>query len=110
MTFLAVGFSLILPLLAFAAGPTLPETGLPSAGIKEILTNVLEWMLGIVGILALISFAVSGVMYLISAGDSDMADKAKDGLKYSIYGIVVVLSAFVVIRAVDYALRASSGI
>ncbi|MFZ5982343.1 MAG: pilin [Patescibacteria group bacterium] len=102
-----IGTALLLPTFILAAGPSIPETGLPDSDIKEIIENILKWLLGIVGILALISFAISGIMYLLSAGDDDLAEKGKAGLKYSIYGIIVVLSAFVVIQAVDLALRAS---
>jgi hypothetical protein len=55
-------------------------------------------MLGVVGIIALIGFTVSGIMYLVSAGDDDMAKKAKNAMKFSIIGIVVVLGSVVVVQ------------
>jgi hypothetical protein len=87
-----------------------PNTGLPpsSKGIVGILTNLMNWMLAIFGIIAIISFIVSGIQYFLSAGDEKMIQTAKRNATYSILGVIVALSAFVVIKAVDAALRGSS--
>lgn len=93
--------------IAFASNIPLPaETGLPDPqdGVRAVLSGVLNWMLGIIGIVALISFAISGIMYLTSAGESGQAETAKDAMKYSIIGIIVALSGFIIIRSVDWAL------
>lgn len=79
--------------------------GLPDQGIGAIIANIVYWLLGIFSALGILGFVISGVMYLLSSGDEDMADRAKDGMKYSVYGIIIGLSGFIVIRAVDYALR-----
>jgi len=57
------------------------------------------WLLAIFGVLGVIGFLVSGVMYLISFGDDDMMKRAKNGMMYSIYGIIVGLMGLIVIRA-----------
>ena len=88
----------------------LENSGLPDSvgGIKPILVNIAKWLLEIIGIIALISFIISGGQYLISAGDEKMIDTAKRNMTYSIIGVIVALSGFIIIRAVDTALRASS--
>lgn len=85
-------------------------TGLadPSGGIKQILTTFLSWLLGIFGILALISFVISGSMYLLAAGDDKMIERAKSTMTFSIIGVIIALSGFILIRAIDAALNASS--
>lgn len=88
--------------------PTAEETGLSGAGIQDILVNLLKWLLSIVGIIALIGFAISGVQYMIASGDDDMIKTAKSNMTNSIIGIVVVLASFVIIQAIDLALRGSS--
>lgn len=95
--------------LSFAeAAVTMPATtGLANRSVKEVLSGILKWMLGVVGIIALIGFSVSGIMYLVSAGNDDMAKKAKSAMKYSIIGIAVVLGSFVIIQALDRALSGS---
>lgn len=89
--------------------PTSAETGLSnSKSVKQVLSGILNWMLSVVGIIALIGFAISGIMYLVSAGNDDMAKKAKSAMKFSILGIIVVLGSFVVIQAIDKAFSGTS--
>ena len=87
-----------------------PVTNLPEApgGIRAILANLLAWILSIFGVIAIISFAVSGIQYFMAAGDEKRMDTAKKNMTYSIIGVIVALSAFVIIQAVDYALRGFS--
>jgi hypothetical protein len=114
ISFLTLTFLvLFLPKIIFAAeGITVPETGLPSpsGGIKDILSNVLTWILGIIGMIAIISFAVSGFQYFFAAGDEKRMETAKRNLTYSILGVIVALSGLIIIKAVDTALRGSSSI
>lgn len=86
------------------------NTGLPSSssGIKGILANLLNWLMMIFGIVAVIGFIISGIQYFLSAGDEKLAQTAKRNATYSILGVIVALSAVVVIRAIDTALRGSS--
>jgi len=84
------------------------NTGLSAQAIGIIITRVLVWILGIFGVLAIISFVVSGIQYLVSAGNEKVAETAKRHMTYSIVGVVVALSGFVIIRAIDTALNASS--
>ncbi len=74
--------------------------GLPGGSVFGIVANIVNWLLALFGILGILGFIISGIMYLISAGDDDMAKKAKAGLKYSIIGIIVGLSGFIVLQAI----------
>ena len=66
--------SIILLFIAFIAlpffgradnGVALPtSSGLASGTLKDILSSAAKWILGIFGFLAIISFVVSGIMYL----------------------------------------------
>ena len=76
------------------------STGLSSATLSQILTSLLNWILGIFTTLAILAFVISGVQYLTSTGNEDMIETAKRNAKCSIIGIVVGLSGFVVLQAV----------
>lgn len=94
---------------ASAGGVVMPtSTGLADRSIKDILTNLLNWLLMIVGILALIGFIISGIQYILAAGDEKLMETGKKNMLYSIMGIVVVLASFVIIQAIDRALWAQS--
>lgn len=82
--------------------------GLPDASISGIVKGILVWLLGGLGIIGVIGFTISGIMYLISAGDEGMIEKAKEAMKYSIMGVIVGLIGVVVIQAIDWMLRGFS--
>lgn len=87
-------------------GVEIPDVGLanPNRGIKEILLNFSKWLLGIVGMVALIAFSVSGFQYMLSAGNEETIDTAKKNMTWAAIGIIVALSGLIVIRAIDAAL------
>jgi hypothetical protein len=89
------------------SGLCLPTgTGLSQASVSAILLGFMNWLLAILGFIGIIAFVISGMQYLLAAGDEHTISTAKNNMKYSVIGIVVALSGFVVIQAVDAALRA----
>ncbi len=85
------------------------DFGLPAGSIGGIVNNLLMWLLMIFGFIGIIGFIISGIMYVMSAGDETAAGKAKNMMKWSIVGVVVGLAGVVIIQAVDFALRAYGG-
>ena len=81
---------------------------LPSGSIYGIVSGTMDWLLAIVGFLAIIGFVISGILYLTAAGDDKQIGTAKTAMKYSIVGVIVALVGYVVIQAVDLWLNASS--
>jgi amino acid permease len=86
----------------------LTNYGLPSGSVYNIIREILNWLLGVLGFIGVISFAISGIMYLVSAGNDDMTKKAKNAMKFSIIGVIVALSGVVAIQAVDQILNANA--
>lgn len=97
---IAAGMALA-PLAALAQFTTPGGTGLPSGGIVQILTNGMNWLLIIVGILGVVGFVIAGILYLTAAGDDDQISKAKRAMIYSIVGVLVALIGVVIIQAVQ---------
>ncbi|MFZ2976160.1 MAG: pilin [Candidatus Moraniibacteriota bacterium] len=88
---------------------SIARTGIPdSPNVKVVLVNIVSWMLEILGLITFIAFIISGGQYLMASGNDKMIETAKKNMTYSIIGIIVALSGFVIIRAVDMALRATS--
>lgn len=88
--------------------PTGAATGLSDKPVMDIVKNLMNWILAIFGFIAIIGFVISGLQYLFSTGDEGMAETAKRNMKYCIIGIVVALSAWVIIQAIDAALTATN--
>lgn len=76
-------------------------SGVPKQTFYGVVLGVLLWLLRIFTILAVIAFIVAGVMFLLAGSNKDMAEKAKNGVTYSIIAIVVALSAYIIIILVD---------
>ena len=91
------------PALAFAqVDKTVTNSavsGLGGGSITFLLQQLMSWLFGILGFLAIIGFLISGILYLTAAGDEDQAGKAKNAMMYSIIGIVVALLGFVIVSA-----------
>ena len=92
------------------SGTGLPDpdsTGTGGDGIQMILTSFTSWLLTIFLILAVLSFVITGVMYLISLGDarSQTIDNAKQNFKYSIIAVVTVGASYIIIQFIDNLLQ-----
>ncbi len=107
-----VSASILLPSLAFAQWGTgfnnAESSELPTGTITGIITQAMNWILALVGILGVIGFAIAGILYLTAAGSETQIEKAKKAMLMAIVGIIVALVGFVIIRAVDTWLMGSS--
>ena len=81
------------------------DTGLSSQPVGDLLMKLMNWLLALVGIIAIIAFIISGLQYFLAAGDEKMAETAKRNMEYAVIGIIVALSGFVIITAIDQALN-----
>ena len=91
-----------------ANGIYIPQMGLPSSTVQSVLMSLLQWLLGIVGIIALISFIISGIQYFAAAGDETRVESAKRTMTYSIIGVIIVFASYVIIHAINLALQAKT--
>lgn len=93
---------------SIGSGSSVGAYGLPSGSILGIVSNLLYWILAILGIVSIIGFVLSGLMYLLAAGDENTISRAKRAMTASIIGVIVGLSGMVITQAVFYALDGSS--
>ena len=75
-------------------------SGLSQTPVYTIIMNVMNWLLGIVGVLAVIAFVISGILYLTAAGDEEQIEKAKATMMYAIIGLVIALIGLIVVNAI----------
>ena len=66
----------------------------------EIAIRVLNFLLGLFGILSLVMMVLGGTMYLTSAGNEDQIDRGKNIFKYSLIGIVIAMSSMVLVTQI----------
>lgn len=84
------------------------RSDLPQGTLTYIIGNIMFWILGLVGIIAVIGFAISGIMYLTAAGDEGRIDSAKRGMTASITGVIVAIIGLVIVFAADAMLSGNS--
>ena len=82
--------------------------GLSDMPIYDIAVNLLNWILAIFGIVGIIGFIISGIMYMLAAGDTSKIETAKKAMTASILGVVVGLSGLVILYAVQSALSGAA--
>ena len=70
------------------------DTGIPKVEASMAITDILNIAYTAAGIVAIIVIIVSAIFYVISQGDASKIKRAKDGILYSIVGLVVVMLAF----------------
>ena len=96
------------PMIASAQFETPGGTGLPSGSVMGIVTNMMNYLLILVGILGVIGFVIAGIIYLTAAGDDGQIERGKQTMVYSIIGVIVALVGVIVIKAVQGMLGGTS--
>ncbi|MBB1543587.1 MAG: hypothetical protein HG456_002385 [candidate division SR1 bacterium] len=61
-----------------------------------------------IGTVAAVAFILSGVYYVFSASDASYKKKAQEGMKYAVYGLVLVTLAIVIVRITQFIARGGS--
>jgi len=84
------------------------DAGLPKGTITGIITNIMKWLLTLIGVVGIIGFAIAGILYLTAAGDDNQIGRAKTAMMYSIIGVIVALIGYVIIQAVNTMLGGDS--
>lgn len=70
-------------------------------GIECLVANIFTVIITLIGLAAFVMLIVGSVRWLMSGGNSSALDKAKSTMTYAIIGIVVALSAFIVLNLIS---------
>ena len=70
------------------------------ADVQDTAKNVINWIIGIIGFLAVVMIVVGGFNYTLSQGDAAKVKKAKDTIIYGVVGLVIALLAFAIVNLV----------
>ena len=61
--------------------------------LQAVLTNITSYLRGIAGTIAVIFIIIGGIMYMVSGGSKETAERAKKTLIFAIAGLAIVLAA-----------------
>ena len=103
-------------LLTLAAGTGTTQTGHTIKPVGEAtdqnlsgnIVDILNVIIGAIGILAVGIVILGGVQYMTSSGDAGKVKKAKDTILYGIIGLIIVALAFAIVNFVIKTVLAQS--
>ncbi len=108
--FVVVVFLATLPLWASAVTDSGISNPLGKVStITEVLTGIIKWMLGLVGILALIALIVAGGRMIIDFGNEDQVRKAKMTITWAVIGLLVVILSYAIVNIVSTQILGAGG-
>jgi len=87
-----------------SAAVTGNATGLGDTDPREMAANVVNVILGFLGIIAVILILAGGFMWMTAAGNEDKVGTAKKVMTAGVVGLVIVLAAFGIAKFVIGAL------
>lgn len=100
--------SVILPASSAFTAPLDPCSVNPSSSVcnyqntrgdsRQIIKNIVNLLLYIVGVSAVIVIIISGIKYTTSAGDAGQVANAKRTLLYAVVGLAVAMLAYVIVN------------
>mgnify|MGYP001592809766 CR=1 FL=1 len=99
---------------AYAASFEITNAVFSPAGLfnnlGELMSNIIQIMISIGGILCIIFIIVGGFKFVTSGGDEKKLASAKGTLTYAIVGLIVIILAFAMIQVVQYFLESTAPI
>lgn len=89
-------------ILAASSSPAHAETVLAvAASIEQVLTNIRNWVMGILALLATVFLSIGGVRYVIGSGDPGEIEKAKTAFRAACLGYALAALAPLVVSVLQ---------
>ena len=86
------------------------ETGLAGTDPRIILGRIIQIALGFLGIAAIALVVYAGYLWMTSAGNPELVERAKTILRNGIIGLIIIVSAFGIVTFVLNLLGGATGI
>lgn len=85
-------------LYIFAQGKigTPDELHLPVNDVNTQLRDGLELVYAIAAVIAVVVIVIAGIQYSLSNGNAQTVSKAKNAIVYSVVGLIIIASAFMI--------------
>lgn len=68
--------------------------------VSQVLTNILNFLLSVAGIIGILGLVLAGIWYLTASGDQSRIRLAKRTALASVIGLAIVLGAMVLVTQV----------
>lgn len=83
--------------------PCIPEGmyALKCGGIGDYITLAYAWLVGVVGILCMVTFAYGGLLWLLARGDNGQVKKAQKILSDTVAGLTLTLCSYLILYIIN---------
>lgn len=71
--------------------------GLGTAGLESTVIKVVQWILGLLALIAVIFILYGGFIWMTAGGNEERVDSAKKTITAAVIGLVVVLLAWAIV-------------
>lgn len=71
--------------------------GLGSADLQQTVIGLIQWVLGFLGLIAVIMILIGGFKWMTAGGNEEKIESAKKLLTSAIIGLVIVLLAWAIV-------------
>lgn len=68
-----------------------------SSAVSGTIQNVMQFVFGALGSIALLVIVIAGFQYVISAGDPGKVNKAKNTIIYALVGLVIAILSYAIV-------------
>lgn len=69
--------------------------------LTGLILTVINWMLGLAGVIAVMFLIIGGFWYITSAGNEETAEKGKGTAINAIIGLVIIILSYVIVSVVS---------
>lgn len=83
--------------------------GLAAPNFSVLLVNLVNWILGLLGIIAVTMIILGGFQWLISGGNDESVASAKKTIGNAVIGIIIILLAWAVVHFTIGTIQNASG-
>ncbi|MBI3957090.1 MAG: hypothetical protein HY340_03835 [Candidatus Kerfeldbacteria bacterium] len=93
---------LAVPVVAMAVSFENPSQtlGLGTTDLKGTVINIINWVLGLLGIIAVIMILIGGFQWMTASGNEEKVEKAKKIISAAIVGLIIILLAWAIVNFV----------
>lgn len=106
-------FAIALPADVFAVDPdglvTCTDTDCNFCTFLQMFNIILDWVMGLLVLIAVLLIVVTGVKLVVSAGNPSAMQSAKSTLSNVIIGFVIILAAWLIVDTMLIALTGGQG-
>lgn len=88
------------PALAQTADPIDPATNFTKNDLVDTLQSLANWLLAVIGVIAVIMLLYGAFLFLTAAGDEERHGKAKNVVVYGLIGVLIAILSFAIVSFV----------